>query len=91
MATRNLRLLPGAATTDVSLRFETVARLRFRVLSRACFDTQEACADYLKTTVRSVQRWLRGSVRVPGWVLMALEQRARELNVRIAEQPKVAA
>jgi hypothetical protein len=87
---RNLRLVPGAATTDVSLRFETVARLRFRVLARACFSTQEECADYLKTSVRSVQRWFRGAVRVPAWVLMALEQRSRECGVAVAEHRKAA-
>jgi hypothetical protein len=88
--TQNLRIVPGLATTDVSLRYETVARLRVRVLIRACFPTHEACAVYLKTSERTVQRYWGGKVRVPGWVLMALEQRARECGVAV-EQPKRAA
>lgn len=89
--TTNLRLLRACTTTDVSERFETQAWLRFKVLVRACGMTHQECADYLKVALRTVQRWYSRKNRIQGWTLMALEQRARECNVRVVEQPREAA
>jgi hypothetical protein len=81
--------LPVPSRANWSARFETQARLRFRVLVRACFATLEACADYLKVDPKSVSRWFRGARKVPAWTLMALEERARESAVVVAEQPQL--
>jgi hypothetical protein len=79
-----LRLLPPSSPSGVTHRFETIARLRARVLRRACFKSQMACADFYKIGLASVCRYERGSVKIPGWYLVALEERARELGVALA-------
>jgi hypothetical protein len=81
---KNLRIAHVAATPPLAHRYETAARLRFRVLVRACFKTQEECATYLGVGLRSVSRWVRAKARIPGWTLLALEERARECRVEVA-------
>ena len=82
-----LRLVAEPSTAKWSDRYETLARLRFKVLVLACFDTLEACACYLRVDPKTVSRWRTGARKVPGWVLMALEEKAREMRVVVAEQP----
>jgi hypothetical protein len=86
-----LLTLPVASTANRSADFETRARLRFKVLLRSCFPTLESCALYLKADPKSVSRWRRGARKIPGWVLMALEHRASEIGVTIANITKEAA
>ncbi len=85
-----LRLVPPPSTTPASPDFETMAWLRFKVLYRACFTTQEECAAYLKTTGRAVQRYWAGTSPIPGRVLMGMQCRARECGVVIAELQEAA-
>jgi hypothetical protein len=87
---RSLRIAYRAATPLAAHQFETQARLRARVLVMACFATQEECADYLRLPLRTVSRWLNRGHHLPAWVLLALEQRARELGVVVAVERKAA-
>ncbi len=86
-----LRSVPPPATSSMAHHFETRARLRFKVLLVACFASQQECADYLKVGLRSVNRYSLGHTGVPGWVLMALEEKAREMRVVVAQPEREAA
>lgn len=91
MTRANLRIAYVAATPKTAWQFGEKARLRARVLAIACFATLEECAAYLVVPLRTLSRWLSGETSIPAWALLKLEARARELNVRPAEEPREAA
>jgi hypothetical protein len=80
----NLHLVPAATTPDPVSSFECAARLRARVLRRACFSSQLTCAEFYRVGLTSIRCYESGERKIPGWYLMALEQRARELRVTVA-------
>lgn len=83
MVTRNLRIVYAPTMPTTAAHFDEVARLRLRNLRRACFSSQLEASIVLALPLRSLARWeSRGGV--PGWVLVAFEQRARDLGVEPA-------
>lgn len=83
-STGNLRVFYTVSTPRTASDFERLAVMRFGVLRRACRWSLTQCADELNVGLRSVARWSSGDAKVPAWVLIALELRARELGVEIA-------
>lgn len=68
---------PPRSTATLREECERAARLELWAYRRARgFTSAEALAQDLGCSPDSAERWLAGTIRVPGWVVVAITRRA---------------
>jgi len=76
MSAPKLKLVPPATPTTATLRdeCERAAVIELRAYKRERRLSAERLARHLGCSPDSAARWLRGDIRVPGWVVVAMRR-----------------